>query len=72
MTIDLDADLEESKVRWVYDVKADLLKVEVTSYSDKQVLELYKEELEELEEMILKEILHGSEIEQEEFDVSIE
>lgn len=69
MTIDFDADLEESKGRWVYDVKADLLKVEVTSYSDKQVLELYKEEL---EEMILEEILHGSEIEQEEFDVSIE
>ena len=69
MTIDFDADPEESKIRWVYDVKSNLLKVEVTSCSDEQVLELYKEEL---EEMILDEMSHGSEIEQEEFDILVE
>ena len=69
VTFDFDADPEESRGRWVYDVEVDPLEVQVTSCSDEQVLELYKEDL---EEMILDEMLHGLEIEQEELDVSVE
>ena len=69
VTFDFDADREESRGRWVYDVEVDPLEVQVTSCSDEQVLELYKEDL---EEMILDEMRHGSEIEQEELDVSVE
>ena len=69
VTFDFDADLEESRGRWVYDVEVDPLEVQVTSCSDEQVLELYKENL---EEMILDEMRHGLEIEQEELDVSVE
>lgn len=69
VTFDFDADREESRGRWVYDVEVDPLEVQVTSCSDEQVLELYKEDL---EEMILDEMRHGLEIEQEELDVSVE
>ena len=69
MTLDLDADPEESRGRWVYDVEVDPLEVKVISCSDELVLELYKEDL---EEMILEEIRHGLEIEQEELDVDVE
>lgn len=69
VTFDFDADPEESRGRWVYDVEVDPLEVKVTSCSDEQVLELYKEDL---EEMILDEMRHGLEIEQEELDVSVE
>ena len=69
VTFDFDVDSEESRGRWVYDVEVDPLEVQVTSCSDEQVLELYKEDL---EEMILDEMRHGLEIEQEELDVSVE
>lgn len=69
VTFDFDADPEESRGRCVYDVEVDPLEVQVTSCSDEQVLELYKEDL---EEMILDEMRHGLEIEQEELDVSVE
>lgn len=69
VTFDFDADPEEARGRWVYDVEVDPLEVQVTSCSDEQVLELYKEDL---EEMILDEMRHGLEIEQEELDVSVE
>lgn len=69
VTFDFDADREESRGRWVYDVEVDPLEVQVASCSDEQVLELYKEDL---EEMILDEMRHGLEIEQEELDVSVE
>ena len=69
VTLDLDADPEESRGRWVYDVEVDPLEVKVISCSDELVLELYKEDL---EEMILEEIRHGLEIEQEELDVDVE
>ena len=69
VTIDFDADPEESRGRWVYDVEVDPLEVRVTSCSDERILELYEEDL---EEMILDEMRHGLEIEQEELDVSVE
>ena len=69
VTFDFDVDPEESRGRLVYDVEVDPLEVQVTSCSDEQVLELYKEDL---EEMILDEMRHGLEIEQEELDVSVE
>lgn len=69
VTFDFDADPEESRGRWVYDVEVDPLEVRIVSCSDEQVLELYKEDL---EEMILDEMRHGLEIEQEELDVSVE
>ena len=69
VTFDFDVDPEESRGRWIYDVEVDPLEVQVTSCSDEQVLELYKEDL---EEMILDEMRHGLEIEQEELDVSVE
>lgn len=69
VTFDFDADPEESRGRWIYETEVDPLEVQVTSCSDEQVLELYKEDL---EEMILDEMRHGLEIEQEELDVSVE
>lgn len=69
VTFDFDADPEESRGRWTYETEVDPLEVQVTSCSDEQVLELYKEDL---EEMILDEMRHGLEIEQEELDVSVE
>ena len=69
VTFDFDADPEESRGRWVYDVEVDPLEVRIVSCSDEQVLELYKEDL---EEMILDEMRHGLEIEQEELDVNVE
>lgn len=68
VTFDFDADPEESRGRWIYETEVDPLEVQVTSCSDEQVLELYKEDL---EEMILDEMRHGLEIEQEELDVSV-
>lgn len=69
VTFDFDADPEESRGHWVYEVEVDPLEVRVTSCSDELVLELYKEDL---EEMILDEMRHGLEIEQEEIDVDVE
>lgn len=69
VTFDFDADPEESRGHWVYEVEVDPLEVRVTSCSDELVLELYKEDL---EEMILDEMRHGLEIEQEEIDVNVE
>jgi len=69
VTFDFDVDPEESRGNWVYDFEIDLLEVKVTSCSDELVLELYQEDL---EEMILDEMRHGLEIEQEEFDVNVE
>lgn len=69
VTIDFDADPEESRGRWVYNVEVDPLEVQVLACSDEQVLELYKDDL---EEMILDELRHGLEIEQEEIDVNVE
>ena len=69
VTFDFDADREEARGRWVYNVEVDPLEVRIVSCSDEQVLELYKEDL---EEMILDEMRHGLEIEQEELDVSVE
>lgn len=69
VTFDFDVDPEESRGRWIYETEVDPLEVRVTSCSDEQVLELYKEDL---EEMILDEMRHGLEIEQEELDVSVE
>lgn len=69
VTFDFDADREEARGRWVYNVEVDPLEVRIVSCSDEQVLELYKENL---EEMILDETRHGLEIEQEELDVSVE
>lgn len=69
VTFDFDVDPEETRGRWVYEVEADPLEVRVTSCSDELVLELYKEDL---EEMILDEMRHGLEIEQEEIDVNVE
>lgn len=66
---DFYLDPEESRGRWVYDVEVDPLEVRIVSCSDEKVLELYKEDL---EEMILDEMRHGLEIEQEELDVSVE
>lgn len=69
VTIDFDADREESKVRWVYDVEVDPLEVKVLACSRYEVMDLYKDDL---KEMILDEMRHGLEIEQEEFDVNVE
>ena len=69
VTFDFDVDPEESRGNWVYDFEIDLLEVKVTSCSDELVLELYQEDL---EEMILDEMRHGLEIEQEELDVNVE
>lgn len=69
VVFDFDADLEESRGQWVYYVEIDPLEVEVLTCSDYTVMDLYKDDL---EGMILDEMRHGSEIEQEDLDVDVE
>lgn len=69
VTFDFDADPEESRGNWVYDVEIDPLEVKILACSDYTVMDLYKGDL---EEMILDEMRHGLEIEQEDLDVDIE
>lgn len=69
VTFDFDADPEESRGRWVYDVEVDPLEVQVLACSSYEVIDLYRDDL---EEMILDEMRHGLEIEQEDLDVSVE
>lgn len=68
VVFDFDADPEESRGNWVYDVEIDPLEVKVLACSDYTVMDLYKDDL---EEMILDEIRHGLDIEQEDLDVDI-
>lgn len=68
VVFDFDADLEESRGNWVYDVEIDPLEVKVLACSDYTVMDLYKDDL---EGMILDEMLHGLDIEQEDLDVDI-
>lgn len=68
VAFDFDADPEESRGNWVYDVEIDPLEVEVLACSDYTVMDLYKDDL---EGMILDEMLHGLDIEQEDLDVDI-
>lgn len=68
VVFDFDADPEESRGNWVYDVEIDPLEVEVLACSDYTVMDLYKDDL---EGMILDEMLHGLDIEQEDPDVDI-
>ena len=68
VVFDFDADPEESRGNWVYDVEIDLLEVKVLACSDYTVMDLYKDDL---EGMILDEMLHGLDIEQEDLDVDI-
>lgn len=68
-TFDFDADPEESRGRWTYETEVDPLEVQIIECSDERVLELYKDDL---EGMILDEMRHGLEIEQEDLDVSVE
>lgn len=69
VVFDFDADPEESRGNWVYYVEIDPLEVEVLACSDYTVMDLYKDDL---EGMILDEMLHGLEIEQEDLDVDVE
>lgn len=69
VTFDFDVDPEESRGRWTYETEVDPLEVQIIECSDERVLELYKDDL---EGMILDEMRHGLEIEQEELDVNIE
>lgn len=68
VVFDFDADPEESRGNWVYDVEIDPLEVEVLACSDYTVMNLYKDDL---EGMILDEMRHGLDIEQEDLDVDI-
>lgn len=68
VVFDFDADPEESRGNWVYDVEIDPLEVKVLACSDYTVMDLYKDDL---EGMILDEMLHGLDIEQEDLDVDI-
>lgn len=68
VVFDFDADPEESRGNWVYDVEIDPLEVKVLACSDYTVIDLYKDDL---EGMILDEMLHGLDIEQEDLDVDI-
>ena len=68
VVFDFDADPEESRGNWVYDVEIDPLEVEVLACSDYTVMDLHKDDL---EGMILDEMLHGLDIEQEDLDVDI-
>ena len=68
VVFDFDADPEESRGNWVYDVEIDPLEVGVLACSDDTVIDLYKDDL---EGMILDEMLHGLDIEQEDLDVDI-
>lgn len=69
VVFDFDADREEARGQWVYYVEIDPLEVEVLVCSDYTVMDLYKDDL---EGMILDEMRHGSEIEQEDLDVDVE
>ena len=69
VVFDFDADREEARGQWVYYVEIDPLEVEVLTCSDYTVMDLYKDDL---EGMILDEMRHGLEIEQEELDVDVE
>lgn len=69
VVFDFDADREEARGQWVYYVEIDPLEVEVLACSDYTVIDLYKDDL---EGMILDEMRHGLEIEQEELDVDVE
>lgn len=69
VVFDFDADPEESRGNWVYDVEIDPLEVKVLACSDYTVMDSYKDDL---EGMILDEMLHGLDIEQEELDVDVE
>ena len=69
ITFDFDVDPEESRGRWTYETEVDPLEVQIVECSDERVLELYKDDL---EGMILDEMRHGLEIEQEELDVNVE
>lgn len=69
VVFDFDADREEARGQWVYYVEIDLLEVEVLACSDYTVMDLYKDDL---EGMILDEMRHGLEIEQEDLDVDVE
>lgn len=68
VTFDFDVDPEESKGNWVYDVEINPLEVKVLAFSDYTVMDLHKDDL---EEMILDEMHQGLEIEQEDLDVDI-
>lgn len=68
VVFDFDADPEESRGNWVYDVEIDPLEVKVLACSDYKVMDLYKDDL---EGMILDEMLHSLDIEQEDLDVDI-
>ena len=68
VVFDFDADPEESRGNWVYDVEIDPLEVKVLACSDYTVMDLYKDDL---EGMILDEMLHILDIEQEDLDVDI-
>lgn len=69
VNFDFDVDPEYSKGRWVFYVESDLLEVRVLGCSSYEVMDRYKDDL---EEMILDEMRHGLEIEQEEIDVNVE
>lgn len=69
VVFDFDADREEARGQWVYYVEIDPLEVEVLVCSDYTILDLYKDDL---EGMILDEMRHGLEIEQEDLDVDVE
>ena len=69
VAFDFDADPEETRGRWVHDVEVDPLEVKVLACSSYEVMDLYKDDL---EEMILEEMRYRSEIEQEELDVNVE
>lgn len=69
VVFDFDADREEARGQWVYYVEIDPLDAEVLACSDYTVLDLYKDDL---EGMILDEMRHGLEIEQEDLDVDVE
>ena len=69
VVFDFDADREEARGQWVYYVEIDPLEVEVLACSDYTAMDLYKDDL---EGMILDEMRHGLEIEQEDLDVDVE
>ena len=69
VVFDFDADREEARGQCVYYVEIDPLEVEVLACSDYTVMDLYKDDL---EGMILDEMRHGLEIEQEDLDVDVE
>ena len=69
VTFDFDVDPEESRGRWTYETEVNPLEVQVLACSSYEVMDLYKDDL---EGMILDEMRHGLEIEQEDLDVNVE